>query len=219
MTIETFYSSDEWRKLRERLMLERVNEKGELICAHCGKPILKKYDCIGHHIEELTEDNVNNIYISLNPANVELIHFKCHNIIHKRFGGFKQEVYLVYGSPCAGKTTWVNTVADKSDLILDIDRLWEAICNSDRYHKPNVLKRNVFGIRDAIINQVRTRTGNWSTAYIIGSYPLRTERDRLCDMLRAEPVFIDTPRDECMHRAKNEEWKQYVKRWWENYTP
>lgn len=219
MKLDTFYQSKEWRLLRDQLMLERVNDKGDLICAHCGRPIIKKYDCIAHHKTALSEQNVNDFNISLNPDNIELIHFKCHNKEHKRFGGFRQEVYLVYGSPCAGKTSWVNSVASNNDLILDMDRLWEAVCNSDRYSKPNSLKANVFGIRDCVLEQIKTRTGKWTTAYVIGTYPLRTERDRLCDLLRATPVFIDTCKDDCLMRAKTEEWKEYVRKWWSVYTP
>ena len=213
-----FYQSKAWLVLKESLMQERTNERGEIICAHCGKPILKKYDCIGHHKIELTEDNVNNAEIALNPDNIELIHFKCHNEIHKRFGGFKQEVFLVYGSPCAGKSTWVKENAEPDDLIVDIDRLWEAICLNDRYHKPNKLKANVFGLKDTLIEQIKTRTGKWNTAYVVGTYPLRTERDRICNLLRAEPIFIDTPYDVCIQRAENEEWKGYINEWWLSYT-
>ena len=133
-TLNNFYKSKEWEKLLEVLKLERVNSNGDLICDYCSEPIIKKYDCIGHHEIELTEANVNDPNISLNPDNIMLIHFKCHNKIHQRFEGFKQEVYLVYGSPCSGKSTWVKEVANDDDLILDIDSLWESICKSDKFH-------------------------------------------------------------------------------------
>lgn len=217
-TIESFYRSKEWENLKARLMLERINEQGELICADCGKPILRPYDCIGHHIEELTEETVNDFTISLNPDNVALIHFKCHNLRHKRFGGFRQQVYLVYGAPCSGKTTWVHDVATADDIILDIDALWEAVSCGDKYHKPNRLKANVFGLRDALIDQIRTRTGMWVNAYVIGGYPLRTERDRLCELLRASPVFIDTSREECIRRAGSEKWRGFIDEWFDSYV-
>lgn len=214
----SFYRSDEWAKLRARLMMERVNENGELICARCGRPILKAYDCIGHHKIELTDENVNDYAISLNPDNIELIHHRCHNIEHRRFEGFRQEVFLVYGSPCAGKTTWVRSVANADDLILDVDAIWESICLSDRQHKPNRLKPNVFGIRDLLIDQIRTRTGQWRAAYVIGGYPLRSDRDRMCDLLRAQPVFIDTPKAECLSRAENDTWREYVDEWFDSFV-
>lgn len=201
-----------------RLKLERVNADGYVICEHCGRPITRKYDCIGHHKVELTEENVNDYSISLNPDNVALIHFKCHNQIHQRFEGFRQEVYLVYGAPCSGKTSWVSEVANDDDLIIDIDKLWEAVCKSDRYHKPKRLRANVFGLRDALIDQVRTRAGKWRNAFLIGGYPLRSDRDRLCEMLGAKPVFIETEESECLARAKTDDWREYVREWFDAYT-
>ena len=80
-----------------------------IICGHCNKAIVSKYDCIGHHITHLTKENVNDYNISLNPDNVILVHHKCHNQIHNRFNGYKKKrVFLVYGAPCSGKSTWVN---------------------------------------------------------------------------------------------------------------
>ena len=217
-TLKTFYRSDEWERLIARLKLERVDDNGQLICAYCGKPITRKYDCIGHHETTLTEDNVNDFAISLNPNNIKLIHFGCHNRIHKRNEGFCQKVYLVYGSPCSGKSTWVKEVANKDDLILDLDDIWEAVCLCDRYHKPKRLRAVVFGIRDCIIDQVRMRKGFWRNAYIIGGYPLAPERDRLCDLLGAEPVYIEATEAECMARAQTEEWRDYVREWFASFT-
>ena len=217
-TLETIYKSKEWEDLIAQLKLERVSDDGILYCEYCSKPIVKKYDCIGHHKKELTEANVNNLNISLNPDNIMLIHFSCHNKIHQRFDGFKQTVYLVYGSPCSGKTTFVQNVANNDDLILDLDKLWEAICLSDKYRKPNRLKANVFGLRDTIIEQIKTRTGMWRNAYVIGTYPLRTDRDRLCDLLRAKTVFIDEDKETCLSRAKTEEWKDYIEEWFDIYV-
>lgn len=216
--IDTFYKSKQWEKLRASLMLERVNEHGELICAHCGRPISKAYDCIGHHKVELTDENVNDYSVSLNPENIDLIHFKCHNLIHERFEGFVQNVFLVYGSPCAGKTTWVHEVANADDLILDIDKLWESVCTSDRLHKPNRLKANVFGLRDCILDQIKTRTGKWRNAFVIGGYPLASDRDRLCSLLRAKPVYISEDKSICLSRAQSEDWKEFIEDWFESYT-
>lgn len=217
-TLENFYTSKKWRNFVNALRLERLDDNGQLICEHCGKPIIKAYDCIGHHTIELTDENINDYTISLNPENVELIHHKCHNIIHQRFEGFKRRVYLVYGSPCSGKSTYVNTVANTDDLILDVDKIWECLSTADKYHKPNRIKANVFGVRDCIIDQIRTRTGNWRNAYIIGGYPLKSDRDRLCDMLNAMPIFIDEPKEICLSRAVNEDWKEYIEDWFEEFV-
>ena len=219
MTTAEFYRSKAWEKLIATLKLERLDADGNIICAYCGRPIVRKYDCIAHHRIELTDDNVNDPTISLNPDNIDLIHFRCHNLIHRRFEGFYQQVYLVYGPPCAGKTTWVDSVANSDDLIIDIDRIWECLCNSDRYHKPNRIKSNVFGVRDALIDMVKVRKGMWRNAYIIGTYPLRTDRDRICSQLRAREIFIYESKEECMGRASDEKWKQYINDWFDDYVP
>lgn len=217
-TLNNFYKSKEWTNLLEQLKLERVNSDGELICEYCHKPIVKKYDCIGHHNIELTEANVNDYNISLNSENIMLIHHKCHNKIHERFAGFKQRVYIVYGSPCSGKSTWVNDVAYNDDLIIDMDKIWECICNSDRYHKPNRLKSNAFGIRDTLLDMIKTRRGMWRNAYVIGTYPLASDRERLSKLLGAELVFIDESHETCLSRAKNSDWVNYINEWFDLFT-
>lgn len=217
-TLDNFYKSKEWLSLLEILKLERVNSDDELICEYCGLPIVKKYDCIGHHKIELNDANVNDYNVSLNDDNIMLIHHKCHNKIHERFSGFKQRVYIVYGSPCSGKSTWVNEVAYNDDLIVDMDSIWECICTSDRYHKPNRLKSNAFGVRDTLIDMIKTRRGMWRNAYVIGTYPLASDRERLSKLLGAELVFIDESRDTCLSRAKNNEWINYINEWFDLYT-
>lgn len=218
-TLDNFYTSKEWERFRAQLMMQRQTVDGSIICAHCGKPIVKAYDCIAHHKVELTEENVNDYTISFNPELIELIHFKCHNIEHKRFEGFRQEVFLVYGSPCSGKSTFVANNAKPDDLIVDLDRIWEAICLSSRDDKPNRLKANVFGVRDVLIDQIRIRKGKWRTAYVIGGYPLRTDRDRLCNLLKATPIFIDEPKEVCLMRAKTKQWRGFVEDWFTDYVP
>lgn len=216
--LKSFYKSKEWLNLIEVLRLDRVGDNGCLLCEHCGKPIVHKYDCIAHHKIELTESNVNDYNISLNPDNIMLIHHKCHNLIHKRFEGFIQQVYIVYGSPCSGKSSWVNEVATKDDLIVDVDKIWECVSVCDKYNKPNRLKANVFGLRDTLLDQVRTRTGMWLNAYVIGGFPLATDRERMADRLGARLIFIDTDKETCLSRAKSNDWINYINDWFDSYT-
>lgn len=216
--LSSFYKSKEWEKLVQLLKLERVDASGQVICECCGKPITRKYDCIGHHKVELTEQNVNDPEISLNPDNIMLVHFSCHNRIHRRYEGFYQQVFLVYGAPCSGKSTWVESVCNPDDLIIDVDRIWECLCASDKYHKPNRIKANVFGVRDALLDQVKIRKGMWRNCYIVGGYPLRTDRDRICKLLRAREVFISESKDVCLSRAVNENWKRYITDWFDDYV-
>lgn len=102
-TLDNFYKSKEWEKLLQVLKLERLKNKN-LYCEYCGKELIKSYDIIGHHKTPLTNPNVNDYNISLNPDNIMLVHFKCHNKIHNRFGyELPKKVYIIYGSPCSRK--------------------------------------------------------------------------------------------------------------------
>lgn len=225
--LQRFYKSKTWEKFIFGLRSERAQADGTIICEHCGKPIVKAYDCIGHHKEELTDGNVDDVMIALNPANVMLVHFRCHNEIHKRFGyagRLIQNVYIVYGAPCSGKTSYVKEIAESGDLILDIDRLWGAVRaeNCGAYEKPRELKTNIFALRDCILDMIRVRRGRWNNAYIIGGYPLQGERERLADSVGAKQIiFVDTPKAVCLERAKlkSSEWTEYVNNWFDRYTP
>ena len=221
-SLEEFYKSKQWEKFMAALKQERVNDEGFIICAHCGEPIIKKYDCIGHHIEELTLENVNDYSISFNPDNVELIHFRCHNKAHRRFGSEGvREVYIVYGSPCSGKTTFVRENAGENDIILDIDNIYQCITVNDRYIKPERIRENVFGIRDCILDMIKCRRGKWYTAWVIGSYPLLMERTRLETVLGAKSIFIDTDKETCLNRARDrpKEYQRFVEDWWNKFQP
>ena len=225
-TLQTFYKSKQWQKLLEVIKLERADEQDQLICAHCGKPITDKYDCIGHHLIFLNEDNVNKSEISLNPDLIQLVHHRCHNKIHNKLGYSKREVFLVYGSPLSGKTSYVNSVKDEGDLIIDMDNIWECVSGCDRYVKPKRLNAVVFGMRDKLLEMVKYRVGKWNNAYIIGGYPLIGERERLCKELGAREIFIDTSKEECLMRLEmsedfrnKDEWKKFVEDWWRKYTP
>lgn len=219
-----FYRSKEWEKFRAVLVLERANTEGTITCAHCGKPIVKAYDCIAHHKIELTETNYRDASISLNPDNILLVHHKCHNEIHEKTGYKQAKVYIVWGSPLSGKSSFVEGVAKYGDLIVDIDAIWKAVSGRPAYQKPNRIKENVFALHRQLLDMIAARRGYWQTAYIIGGYALPNERERLAERLSAECIYIDTTKEECLARLerchdgrKKTEWEKYILDWWETF--
>lgn len=223
--LETFYRSREWRSLLENLKLERVDDKGQIICEYCQKPITRAYDVIGHHKEHLTEENVNDFNISLNPDNISFVHHRCHNFIHNKLGYSGRQVFVVYGAPLSGKTTWVKNNMSEGDIVVDMDSIWQCISGCDRYIKPNRLKAVAFKVRDSLIDSIKYRYGKWRNAYVIGGYPYQSERERLCKELGAREIFIDVSKDECIDRLQasedrnQDEWRKYIDEWFERYTP
>ena len=132
----------------------------------------------------------------------------------------------MWGSPLAGKSSWVKQAAGEGDLIVDMDAIWQCVSGCDKYQKPGRLKSVVFGVRDTLIEMIRYRRGKWLNAYIIGGYPFSGERERMLDTLNAESIFIDTSESECRQRLEEcndgrnkEEWEEYISDWWEKFSP
>lgn len=197
--IHAFYCRKDYLDLAQACKI-----KSGGVCAKCGG-VFDISELRPHHKVELTLDNIDDVNVTLNPDNIEVLCHDCHNAAHKRFGyavGAKR-VYLVYGSPCAGKTTYVNSVATRNDLIVDLDKIHRAICICGLYDKPDATKRVAFNVRDYLLDEVRTATPRrkWHAAYIIGTYPDRIDRDMFVQDYGAELVHIDTSKEECIKRA------------------
>lgn len=215
-----FYNSKAWRNLRARLIVEN-----NFLCAECGESYLKESaQLVGHHIKELTPENINDYNISLNPANIKIICRKCHDKAHERFsfdGG--QKVFIVYGAPCSGKSSYVNQIARRNDLIVDLDAIYAAISLCPYHEHPNNLKRVAFAVRDTLIEQVRLRAGFWKDAYIIGGYPRKIQREQLAKKLGAELIYIETTRAEAFANAEltrgifAKQFQAYIEDWFDSF--
>lgn len=225
-SLETFYTSKEWRDLREIVIADRTKDDGYVYDEVTGRPIIQAYDIILHHKIFLTDENVGDASISLNPDNLMIVSHATHNRIHEKYGYIKREIYLVYGSPLSGKTAWVQKVHGPGDLIVDVDSVWAAVSGLDRYKKPPALNAVVFAVRDTLLESVRMRRGKWNNAYVIGGYPLISERERMIRQLGAKEVFISTSKAECLERLEADgsgrdkaEWTGYIEDWWRKYSP
>ncbi|SMG58270.1 HNH endonuclease signature motif containing protein [Paenibacillus aquistagni] len=221
--LQSFYASKEWRTFRANLILERGN-----CCERCKEVILRPVDIIGHHIIELTPENVHDHTISLNPENVELICYDCHNIEHNRFGHQgKKQVFMVYGAPFSGKAALVHQQMKRGDLIVDMDRLYEAISGLSFYDKPDNLFSNVIAVHNLLLDNIKTRMGKWNNAWIIGGHADKFKRERLANDLGADLIFCSATIDECFARLEEDEdrryrkteWKKYIEKWFEQYCP
>lgn len=231
-SLSQFYTSSEWRKFRQIVISDRINKAdGILYDEFNGKPILQSHDIILHHVIELTMQNVNDYSVSLNPENIMIVSIKSHNEIHNRFGGrvqsWQRKVYYVYGAPCSGKSTFVRENMQAGDLVFDIDRLWSALSGQPEYIKPNELKPIIFNARNTIIDSIKTRAGDWQTAWVIEGGALIGDRKRRLEALGAEDIFIDATKEACLARLANDEdrrfvqeqWVEYIDSWFKDYQP
>lgn len=210
MSLESFYSSTVWKKLRQSVIQERIARDGGLYCDYCHTQIVAPYDAICHHITPLTELNVNDPDVSLNPENLMVVHHNCHNRIHEKHGSGRRAVYLIWGAPKSGKTFYINSIRTRNDIVVDIEELYHALGSEIGTRKVAPV---VFRLRDELYDMIKTRYGRWDNAFVVGTFPIEMERRRLIDTLRAEEVFIDSDIDTCMGRCRSEEEIGYVREW------
>ncbi|MGA4517401.1 hypothetical protein ACPA0F_09040 [Solibacillus silvestris] len=227
-SLSQFYNSDKWRTFRQTLIQERTNKAdGVLYSEYSGKPLIKSYDIVLHHIKYLTMANVNDFSISLNPENIMILSQTEHNEIHSRFGFCtERKVYYVYGAPCSGKTSFVNSIKGNSDIVVDMDNIWQCITGGERYEKPNALKQNAFTVRDCLTDMIRTRAGKWEKAFVIEGGAMKGERERKIALLGAEPIFMNESMETCLKRLygdckrlkQRDEYERYIRKWFDDFT-
>lgn len=229
--LKTFYNSKEWKLFRQQIILDRSKNDG-IYCEKCGKKIVNSKSIQVHHIEELTEENYKDVSISLNPDNVLVWCQICHNIHHGRYHGAvkkrkEKSVYIVYGPPMSGKAKYVIDNMEAGDIVVDMDRLYKAVSLQPMYSKPDNLRFNVFSLRNILIDNIKTRYGNFRTAWIIGGYADKYKREQLAKDLGAELILMQSTKEECKYRLDycndyrqdhKEEWSQYIDKWFEDYT-
>lgn len=235
-----FYNGQDWANCKAQVTQERLKE-GALYCEHCGKVIVKSFNpnaknnkgaIVYHHKIYLTNENVNDASISINPANIAVLHWQCHNEVHNRFNGtavaVERKVYIVTGAACSGKTTFVRERMQTGDIVLDIDDLWQTLSGQPRYIKPNALKPVVFNMRLAIKEQIAKGAGSWRNAYIIESLPLATDRKREAERYKAhntEIITMEASREECLNRLYAmpngrdvKAYESYINEYFNDYT-
>lgn len=223
-TLDSFYRSKEWQKFRNVVINERMQPDGFVYDEITGKPIVNAYDIILHHTIFLTEENVNDVNISLNPELIQIVSHRTHNRIHNKLGHTKREIFLVYGAPFSGKTYYVENIIDPGDLVIDINNIWNCVTGMEHI-KPSKLNSVVFNIRNNLLDCVKHRLGRWDNCYIVGGYPLISERERLCKELGAREIFIDTPKEICIQRLSEHkeydftEYSEYIEDWFRKFFP
>lgn len=239
-TTAQFYNGQDWANCKAQVTQERLKD-GALYCEHCGKLILKSFNpnannnkgaVVYHHKIHLTNQNVNDASIAINPENIAVLHWQCHNEVHNRFNGtavaIERKVYLITGAPLSGKTTFVKEHLQEGDIIFDIDDIWQLISGQPRYTKPNALKQIVFNMRLALKEQIAKGAGSWRNAYIIESLPIATDRKREAERYKAhnvEVITMNTTREECLNRLLAfpngrdiNKYTEYINSYFEDYT-
>lgn len=238
---DQFYRGDDWANCKAQVTLERL-KNDVLYCEHCGEPVLKDFNpnkknnsgaVVYHHIVHLTNSNVNDASISINPKNIMVLHWRCHNFVHKKqeqmiaAKNAEKKVYIITGASCSGKTTFVKERIQEGDVVLDIDDIWQTISGMPRYTKPNSLKPIVFNMRNELKDQIAKGAGTWRNAFVIESLPLATDRKREVERYKAhnvELITMEATREECLQRLYADPngrdikaYEEYINNYYDDY--
>ncbi len=112
-------------------------------------------------------------------------------------------VYLVYGSPCSGKTTYIREHLKSGDIVCDVDHLYSAVSFNEEHQTELYAQEVASMLYSDLLGIIRDRKGNWKNAYVVS---LANTDERLKAEMKHinadEAIFIDTPYEVCIERAK-----------------
>ncbi len=83
-----FYDTKKWKQLRKAYLIEHP------ICERCEAAGIVSVAEHVHHKIELTEENVNNPLITLNPENLEALCFDCHRKEHHNLSEVADDLFF-----------------------------------------------------------------------------------------------------------------------------
>lgn len=217
-----FYHSTQWETVR-KIVFER--DKG--LCQKC---LREKDECIPgdevHHKIWLRPSNINDPNITLNTDNLELLCKDCHIGIHKAAAHkrdhqkivasngvyidddgsiHRQKVFLVYGAPGSGKSSYVKDKKQDSDLVVDLDCIKQALSMCGTKETPDNLYEIAESIRELLYQMIESKKINARNIWVIASLPTKRQRKELATRLDAELIHMDADIETCIERILSDD--------------
>lgn len=226
----SFYKSKAWQATRNAVM-----KRDKFVCQWCLKKGLVVPAEEVHHIKHLTNSNMYDPNINLNQDNLVALCRSCHMGHHKEAraeairralkrrqhirivdergiyfdetGDIKQrKVYIVYGPPRAGKSTFVEEHMQPFDIVIDVDAIIAAITADGARHSKQPALYLALDIRDYLFKQLEqeatSKNFNCKNVWIVGGFPKKKEREELASRLKAELILIECSIEEATSRAE-----------------
>lgn len=119
-------------------------------------------------------------------------------------------IRIIAGPPGSGKSTIVSRLFSKGDILIDLDRIYEAITNLNSHNEKDIdlLKISLY-IRSCLYEYIR-RYVRERNVWVIACMPNGRKREmlsrQLCD---AKVYLVKTTPEECMKNILNDESREY----------
>lgn len=218
------YDSD-WRNARDWHIGEHP------LCAECERQGIVK---AGEHVDHIIPFRGIEDPLRLDADNLQTLCRECHSRKTARedggFGGNKGNVIVICGSPGSGKSTYVENNMKDGDIRIDLDYIFQALSGLPLFHKPknNYCKSSMFSIvmkvYDVLLSELEKNRN--VRAWIITSQTNRQKREELKNRFNAKVIVLETPKEECIYRLKNDmrrddgtDWQEVIEKWWLMYEP
>jgi predicted kinase len=190
---------------------------------------------IVHHTIELTPENINNPEVALNFDNLRGLCLDCHNKTHYEESSYehlyhneiyeiqnrrdtragmrfddngqliKAGIYIVYGPPASGKTTYIKEHMTYGDLVIDLDTIKQAISYCDKTSAPDNLWIVANAVRQYMYGIVERGEYDSDNVWIAAGLPIRKQREELAKRMKAELIYVPAKKEVCIARANKDE--------------
>lgn len=199
MIPDKFYKSEGWRLAREDA-LARDNH----LCQRCKQQGILTPANIVHHIEPIDVAPEK----ALDLDNLMSVCAKCHNILHPEKGILQKgerKIEVIMGYPASGKSTYVESVFEYGDIVLDLDRIITAISFREHHDRTGNILPTVQIANDIFTStlvNIRSKGFSFGKLYVIRSRLSDAEYSAL-RAARAKYYWLDVDKKTCRKRLWN----------------
>jgi dephospho-CoA kinase len=133
-------------------------------------------------------------------------------------------IYIVWGSPASGKTTYVRKHMDKGDLVVDLDLIKQSISLSNKTGAPDNLLLIAIKIRDMLYGMISRREFDCINVWVIAGLPKKKQREELRLLLKTDKcIYIEASKERCIlqamaddERLDKEMQRRIIDRWFDD---